>query len=389
MTAREDTMCARCIVRAAVPALLLVSASLAFLYATLPDYFAYAAGGDSHEYARLAVSLGDCASPPPWKYRILFPALAGAVHQLGVPLPIAFLCVTWVAACLGCILCVRFLAALGFSAFSSAAGAALFAATCGGLLSMRGYMMPDTLTYVFALGALICIVAGRPYRAMWIVSLAVLAKESALMILPTAFVFNRSIRSWRGLLGMCALPLSVYAMVRVLLPAGQGFNYFSAENVGNVAAYWRGAMAHGAPRWILGELCYSLGPLWLLAAVYAPDAKQFLKLMVLYAIPLVLPLFLTADTDRALALFFPIVIPLAVCGVESLRRVDARRATAWAVALVLAAFVAQSLHYVVSAWKYPVAAAACLLPGLAGAWARFRGIPGAAGFRLGLEPPAR
>lgn len=325
----------------------LLAAEAAFLVAFIPGYFDTAAGGDYPYYARMAASLEDPSVPSPWRFRVLNPLLARGLMAFGLSAHAAFFTLTFLFALASSVLMSVFLRQLALSPRAARVGAVLFAASVGGYTPLRRYFgYPDAIANFLLLAALVSLAAGR--RGWLAASLGVgaLAKENALLLLPFLFV---RVRAWAAPIvssGVLAAPVVVWILLRVTLAAPDG-GASLALSVEAQLAYWREAMVHGVVRWILWAVAYSMGPLWPIAAVAALRNRRFVAGFALYILVLVLPLVRTTDTERALMLLFPLVLPLVAWAIDDSGRHGRRVAL-----LTLACTLAAQLTYEWSpAWR--------------------------------------
>jgi hypothetical protein len=294
---------------------ILLALGLALCVLTTPDYLAVAAGGDFPFYVQMAASPLANAAAPPWNLRILNPALASALIAAGVPVSLAFLTLTWLFALVSSTLMGIFLRQLMVSPLASRAGALLFAASAGGCaLLRRNFGYPDALTNCGILAVLICVAAKRRGLLAWALTAAAFTKETVLLMLPWCAWQARHWRPRLAVIALIALPIGVWLMLRIALSSADAPVAFT---IGDQLAYWREAMTHGALRWILWSVVYSLGPIWLVALIAAPRNIAFIARFALFLAAVFVPLARTTDTDRALMLTFPVVIPLAACALDN------------------------------------------------------------------------
>jgi hypothetical protein len=328
----------------AIVSAILLALSLGALNHMSP-HFRSSGGGDYLQYAMMVGSPLHNEAAAPWRYRPFLPALAGIAADSGMPLPRAFLLVSSLAAFASCIVFGYFVKRIGFSHGTAVLGTCLFAVSCGGFAAIRGYGYPDALANLFLS------LSGRPLVAAAFATVGVFAKESLLLTVPTIVFLNRGARRFPGLAVVVICPVAAYLVIRNLIPGGQGHSFFSIENVHMVTGYWESAMRHGAMRWCLWSLAYSLGPLWLLAAVNIRAGAGYLWHLSFYVPAVVLPLVLTTDTERALCLLFPATIPVALCGFERFRH---RPRVFWTVSLVtvVCVFASSCTFFCTSRWKY-------------------------------------
>lgn len=338
----------------------ILMASVLVLAQLAPNFHANG-GGDYHQYSQMTRTPLNNTAAAPWCYRPLLPALAGGVARLGLPLPRAFLVVSALAALLSCVAFACLVRNLGFSPSGAILGGCLFAASCGGFGAIQHYGYPDALTNLFLVLSFSLLYSGRPVGAAMVIAVGVVAKESLLLVVPAVIFLSRKARRPVSAATLILCPLLAYVTLRVVIPGGQGQSFFSASNMDGVAQYWKSSMRHGEIRWCLWALTYSLGPLWLLAALNGRAGRKHLWHLSAYLIMLVLPLALTTDTNRALCLAFPAVIPVALCGWERFRH---SRRTYWTMGVVTitATFVCASTYYWTSMWKYVFVPLLCVLP---------------------------
>ena len=83
--------------------------------------------------------------------------------------------------------------------------------------------------------------------------------------------------------------------------------------------------------------------------------------MLVYCVALLLPLVMTTDTDRVLCMFFPAIIPMALCGLEGFRK---KPTVFWMLGIVttIAVLLTGSTYYATSSWKYFVLIGLSALP---------------------------
>ena len=101
-------------------------------------------------------------------------------------------------------------------------------------------------------------------------------------------------------------------------------------------------MSKGPVRWVLGALAFSLGPLWLMALLGIRGNRLFILKTLPYTILIFLPLAFTADTERALCMYAPIVIPLAMCPLQAAAP-DRKLLPLWGGLFVILVFASQAI----------------------------------------------
>ena len=291
---------------------------LGYCWVGVPGYLDIAHGGDYPHYAAIAEAPLTNAVPSPWRYRLLNPWLASFLIAAGAQPAAAFLALTALFSFVSCLLMILFLRALELSAFASRTGALLFAVSVGGFIPLRRYYgYTDGLTNCFILFALILTLQRRYALLTAALAAGTLAKDSVLLLLP--FVGGRLLATSLPLVktaAVLALPIAVFASIRLLLPPDPSGSAAVALTWEEQLGHWRNAMTHGVGRWILWSFAYSMGPVWLIAALAVPANVPFIRQSALYLLPIIAPLLRTTDTDRALMLAFPIVFGLAAAAME-------------------------------------------------------------------------
>lgn len=350
--------------------LLVVLALLAYLLIAVPEHLAASQGGDYPYYVQIAASPLNNDVPSPWRYRLLNPLLASAVIALGVPTHLAFLTWTAVFAFASCVLMRVYLQQLGTSVFGARAGTLLFAVTVGAYIPLRRYYgYTDALTNAFILLVLVATAARRYIATLVALAVGTVAKESLLLTLPFLARQWSRFAPWHRIALMLGVPVAIYLALRIIVAPDTSQSAPVALTLEAQFAYWETAMVHGPVRWLLWSFAYSFGPVWVLAALTIRRHLAFAGRMSLYALPVLVPLARTTDTERALMLLFPIVIPLAAAAMDACRGPQ----RVWIAALaVLCAWLAQltfgwtpELRIGVVNAKDAAFAVLCLLPAAA------------------------
>lgn len=306
----------------------ILAGELTWMAATVPDFLSRAHGGDYPYYVQMAETPLTTAVPSPWRYRLLNPWLASLLARGGLSIDVAFLSLTAIFAFASSLAMRSFLRRLSLSPFAAGAGAILFAASIGGYVPLRRYYgYTDALTNFLMLLVLIAATAWRPAAIAALLGVSTVAKESLLLLLP--FVVQRlraAAVSWARVAAIVVAPLAVFVGLRLTVgSAGESPLALAWETQ---VAYWRTAMVHGAARWMLWSFAYSMGPLWLLAALAAPRHPRFVVVGLWLIVPLIAPIVRTTDTERALLLAFPVVLPLAISLIDECRTRGAQVALA-------------------------------------------------------------
>ena len=299
-------------VKLALGILAILGGELAWMFATVPDFLSKASGGDYPYYVNMAATPLTTGVPSPWRYRLLNPWLASLLVKSGLTIDVAFLMLTTVFAFASSMTMRLYLRRLSLSAFTANAGAVLFAMSIGGYVPLRRYYgYTDALTNFLILIVLVSAITWRPAVTAMLLGVGTVAKESLLLLVPFIVARGRAARlEWTRIALVVAVPVVVFVLLRLIVGmAGESPVALSWETQ---VAYWRTAMVHGVVRWVLWSIAYSMGPLWLLAAWAAPRQWRFLGFGLWLIVPLIAPIVRTTDTERALLLAFPVILPLAV-----------------------------------------------------------------------------
>ena len=319
--------------------LAILAGELAWMFATVPEFLSKAHGGDYPFYVEMAATPLTTAVPSPWRYRLLNPWLASLLIRAGLSIDVAFLLLTAVFAFVSSMAMRLYLRKLSLSPFTASAGAVLFAMSIGGYVPLRRYYgYTDALTNLLILIVLVSAISWRPVVTAALLGIGTFAKESMLLLLPFIVERARAARvAWPRIGMMVAVPVAVFVFLRLIVgTAGESPVALSWETQ---VAYWRTAMVHGVVRWVLWSIAYSMGPLWLLAALAAPRQWRFLGIGLWLIVPLIAPIVRTTDTERALLLAFPVILPLAVSLVDECR--DRTTQLVLAAVMCVAALVGQ------------------------------------------------
>jgi hypothetical protein len=379
-------------VKLALGILAILAGELAWMFATVPDFLSKAPGGDYPFYVEMAATPLTTTVPSPWRYRVLNPWLASLLVKSGLPVDVAFLLLTAVFAFASSMTMRLYLRRLSLSTFTANAGAVLFAISIGGYVPLRRYYgYTDALTNFLILIVLVSAITWRPVVTAALLGVGTLAKESLLLLLPFIGERGRAARmAWPRLAMVVAVPIAVFVLLRLIVGmAGESPVALSWESQ---VAYWRTAMVHGAVRWLLWSIAYSMGPLWLLALLAVPRQWRFVGTALWLLLPLIAPLVRTTDTERALLLAFPVVLPLAVS------LLDECRSRAGQLTLIVVTCAAALGGQLTFDWVSPpglgfinakdvVFATLCILPATLAVWLRGPGLVARLAWPLPLNRP--
>ena len=248
--------------------------------------------------------------PSPWRYRLLNPWLASLLSRRALDrrrLSHAHDVFAFASS-----LAMRtFLRRLSLSPFAAGAGASSSprrsAAMCRSALlrlHRRADQLPDAARPDAA-------TAWRPAVTAALLGVGTIAKESLLLLLP--FVVERARAAAVDVDANRDGGAGAAGRVRVLrLIVGTAGESPLALNWETQVAYWRTAMVHGAA----AGFCGRSRTRWARCGCWRHWPRRgtwrFLGIGLWLIVPLIAPIVRTTDTERALLLAFPVVLPLAI-----------------------------------------------------------------------------
>ncbi len=257
------------------------------------------------------------AAPAPFAYRVLTPAIVGA---LPMPMSDGFMLVA-VTTTLGTLLVMRALCLhLGVSRAMANATAVFLCCSYPLANYLVHWERIDPLAnFAFAL-ALLLILLRRFLPAALVIAAGVLAKETLLFLVPLLFWHRikgrlRDPRGWASAVLLCSLPILTTAAVRTSVEINQ--EAFAVESTEDLALVVQSSWEYnveqfGLVKRIVRELTKSYGFFWALAA-FGLLIDRRLRLESLYLIAIGFLLCMVAgDWARMLGTGFPgVFIPAA------------------------------------------------------------------------------
>jgi hypothetical protein len=321
----------------AVP--LVAAALLGLLWARtthlVPAHAWWAFPGDHHIYLFMAEHpVGDLHIAP-WGWRILEP---GIVRALPVSSVLGFQLVCIASLVLAAICVYRICRRLGFDPRLGSAGLLLFVSlSFATKYAMFDFWLTDPLAFAFVGLAVLFAVEQRAVAFACCLAVGVLAKESVIFAAPLLYTFG-AVRPLDGRAArrtvLAAVPaLLVLIAVRLAIPAWNGQEYAVglpgpiAANARTVPDYAAVAVARATlarrAEDLSSTFVRTVSAFGLLVGLLpflggrraARLAARFSPFLVLVLVQEVFAF----NTERLLVLAFPAVIPLAVCGLRTLR----------------------------------------------------------------------
>lgn len=301
----------------------------------VPGHSWWAFPGDHHIYLFMAEHPVGQLHLAPWGWRILGP---GTVRVLPVTDQLGFQVVTFASLCVAATCVHQICRALGFDRRLAFAGLLLFVAlSFATKFAMFDFWLTDPLAFAFLGLAVLFAVEQRVFPFACCLAVGVLAKESVVFAAPLLYTFGADEaldgRAARRALLATIPALVVLVAVRLAIPAWNGQPYAlglpgpiaaSARTIPDYSALAvaRDTLARRAGA-VSSTVVRSISAFGLLVGVLpfiggrraARLAVRFAPLLVLVGLQEVFAF----NTERLLVLAFPAMIPLAVCGLCTLR----------------------------------------------------------------------
>jgi hypothetical protein len=303
-----------------------------------PDHPWWSFPGDHHMYLFMADHpIGDLHLAP-WGWRILGP---GLVRLLPGSSQWGFQLVCLLSLCVAATCVYRICRRLGFDARLASAGLLLFMSlSFATKYVMFDFWLTDPLAFAIVALAVLFAIEQRPVAFAIYLAIGVLAKESEIFAAPLLDTFGaerpldrRAL--WRAA-AATAPALLVLMAVRLAIPAWNGQPYALglpgpiAANARTIPDYSALAIAREVlsrrAADLTSTLTHTVSAFGLLVGVLPflggrrarALALRFSPFLILVALQLVFAF----NTQRLLVLAFPAVIPLALCGLRTLREHD-------------------------------------------------------------------
>jgi hypothetical protein len=321
----------------AVPSAALLMSGLLWLRTDhlTPEHPWWSFPGDHHMYLFMADHpVGDLHLAP-WGWRILEP---GLVRLLPGSAQLGFQIVCLLSLCVAATCVYRICRRLGFDVRLASAGLLLFVSlSFATKYVMFDFWLTDPLAFAFVALAVLFAIEQRPVAFAICLAVGVLAKESVIFAAPLLYTFGAERpldrRAWWRAAAATAPALLVLMAVRLAIPAWNGQPYALglpgpiAANARTIPDYSALAVARDVLTRRAADLTvtitHAISAFGLLVGVLPfvggrrarPLALRFSPFLIL----VVLQLVFAYNTQRLLVLAFPAVIPLALCGLRTLR----------------------------------------------------------------------
>jgi hypothetical protein len=276
----------------------------------------YSQGGDHLVYIEMAQQ-PFAAHEPPYCYRLLVPTIA---RYLPFSLAVNFYLLAVLFIIGTGILLHLFLRDLGCNLFYSSLGVILFySLNWGAKFLLFDFWLTEAALFFFVVLSLLLILRDSRVWLVVALCLAVLCKESALFLLPLIYTLRaRHIIDGPALLRAVLLsivPIALFVVLRLTITTDTSYN---------LVTLWKEI---GVPRLTEGLVGYIRGVTvgtWGIVALLLPffcskRGRGFaLRSMPFLLLVLAQPLF-AINVDRLIVPAFPIVIPLAMNGLEDIQ----------------------------------------------------------------------
>lgn len=250
----------------------------------------------------------------PYTFRILTPGLAGLWP--GDPI-VGFTLVTLLALPLAATALYAYQRAIDLSRAAALAGALLFSLSGGSVRMLTTPVYVDALTYLTEAAAFWLLARRRFWSFVVVVTLGVLNRETALLLVALYLVVEPPGRAtWRRALLVVLVPTAVLGVVVVVKLAAGGV--LGGATPLTVLAPFARTFRQDLPSLAdLFDVYSMLGVTWVLAVRHLPGPIPFQRRALVFAALVVLQLTVSrGDEGRNLSHLFPIVIPLAMLDVQ-------------------------------------------------------------------------
>lgn len=278
---------------------------------------------DHHHYIEQAegdAGRAELADAPPYCWRVLTPALAGALARTGLGLDGAFYLITNLSLFGFLLVLFLYLRDLGFDRTLALTGLALVTLMQGAVrwFEYQYWMADPPCLFLVALG--FWLVRREKHAALGVVGVvAAFVRETFVVVFPHYFLYLGKRRSWREAawrtLAVGAVPVAVLAALRILIPANQPDD-LAASLQENVAFRLRHFFDNQWYVLTVGTWGV-LFPMFLLYPRRIPELcrrhfDQLAPAIVVYA-----SLLISNNTERPLAYAVPALLPAALHNLRS------------------------------------------------------------------------
>jgi hypothetical protein len=290
---------------------------------------------DTEYYGRLAENLSDPARLP-YTFRLLTPWLASIIP---LETASAFTAITLPALVATATLLYVFTRQLGYDASSSRGALVVFLCSSVVIRMLTTPTYVDSLTYALTIAGLLALMTRHDGLFCIFVTIGVLNRETALILLPTYLVARWPMRdstAWRRAMIVCVIPVIALAIVVLGKLGVMGMLGSGLEGIRslNYTGY-----VQRIPR--IGDLLdvYSLfGVAWVAIVLGWRGAPGWLRV---YGMLVIAQLLVSrGDESRNLSHLFPLVIPLVALLLQ-----QARGRGNGVVAVVIVCVIASMVHF--------------------------------------------
>lgn len=311
--------------------LLCFTASISVVYFPITKYDLYdratgGRGGDVAQYVRLYQGTSLDEIPKPYRYRILTPTLARFVPFLPDSITqfydidedkiikFKFGIVNLLALTLASFFIFLLCLTLKFSNQESILGSFLFLSSFF-VVNYGGVPLVEALAYYFWVSSLVFILKNKKLYLFLSFSFGILNKETILLVLPTIFLLDDTMRSKLEKAILCLPGTLMYFIFRFLiLPTDKGYNYGLEASLNQIIS-----ILIPSKKWIYiaidGGL--SFGILWFLSfagwmMIRKESHHPLYRLSFIIPLILATPFIIGSNIGRIWFLAFPIIIPLSL-----------------------------------------------------------------------------
>lgn len=312
--------------------LLLLSISLGIIYTPVTKVDLQDPSlGDIHYYIAIYEGKSLKEIPKPFRYRFIVPVVARVIPSL--PNIIAdhfdidstkiikykFGLLNAVGMSLAAFVLFLFCGNLGFSKLLSLVGSLLFL-TNFYIINYAGLPMVDAFAYFFLIICFYAIMKDRNLLLFTMFTLGIFVKET--IVLSFAYILCQK-RLWSQKVTkilICMPGVSAYLYVRlIMLPTQQGYNYTIDRFIEANAGYLQSVSP-----WVNAfiNMLFGFGFLWLLSVkgwlvLNKQKHPEISAMMPILPVVLALPIIIGSNLGRIWFLAFPLILPLALKGLES------------------------------------------------------------------------
>jgi hypothetical protein len=250
-------------------------------------------------------------------HRYLAPLI---VRWLPWDLDTGFRVVTLGSSLVASLLCYGIGRALGLSATQALPLVPMYLLTWPTVANVLQYRLVDPLAWVFVAGALLLLLRERTAAACLVAGAGALAKETTLLALPLAAWIDRRTAQRRRvgrLVGILALGLLPYAMVRMAVPGEAGAGTSIEATLAYLLDRWSVQWREVGPFLTAFYTFAPFGALWLLLPLGLRDAAARPREVLVGWLLLTAPTVLNGSPERMLEVQAPAVLALAALALTS------------------------------------------------------------------------